>query len=83
MRRESTETPVMIPRQTLRIPVILKTRMVTRGPSPTPYESNKAVSWSYDSTIYVNGLKQECESSTSQEPTITNIAGTGGMTRSG
>ena len=79
---ESTEAPVMIPRQTLRIPVVPKTTMVVREPSPTPYESNKAVSWSYDSTAYINGLNQECEPSISQGPTITNIAGTGGMTHS-
>ena len=33
--------------------------------------------------FYVNGLKKEWEPSTIQEPTITNIAGTRGMTRSG
>ena len=57
--------------------------MVIRGPSPTPYESDKAIPWSYDSTVYVNGLKQECEPSSSQGPTISNIAGTRGMTHSG
>ena len=57
--------------------------MVTRGPSPTPYKNDKAVPWSYDSIVYVNGLKQECESSSSQGPVISNIVGTGGMTRSG
>ena len=79
---ESTEAPMMIPRQTLRIPIIPKTTVVIRGRSPTPYESNKAVPWSYDSIVYVNGLRKECELSTSQGPAITNIAGTGGITRS-
>ena len=37
----------------------------------------------YDIIVYVNVIKKECEPLTSQEPTITNIAGTGGMTRSG
>ena len=73
----------MIPRQTLRIPVVPKTMMVIRGPSSTPYESEKAIPWSYDSTVYVNGLKQECEPSSSQGLAISNIAGIGGMTRSG
>ena len=41
------------------------------------------VLWNYATTVYVNGLKQECEPSTSQGPAITNIAGTGGITCSG
>ena len=80
---ESTEAPLIIPCWTLRIPVILKTKMVIRGPSPTLYKSNKVVPWGYDSTVYVNGLKQECEPSTSQGHVVTNIAGTGGMTCTG
>ena len=66
----------MTPKQTLRIPVVPKTTIVIRGPSPTRYECNKAVPWSYDSTVYLNGLKQECEPLTSQGPAITNIEGT-------
>ena len=80
---ESIETPVITPRQASRIPVVPKTMKVIRGPSTTPYKSDKELPWSYDSTVYVNGLKQECESSTSQEPVISNIAGTKGMTHSG
>ena len=72
-----------MPRQTLRIPVVPKTTMVIRGPSPTPYKSDKEVPWSYESTVYVNGLKQECESLTSQGLAISNIGGTGGINRSG
>ena len=41
--RDSTETLVMIPRQTLRIPVVPKTMMVIRGASHTPYKIEKAV----------------------------------------
>ena len=57
--------------------------MVIKGPSHIPYENNKAITWSYDSAVYINGIKQESGSSPSQGPVISNIAGTGGMTRSG
>ena len=65
------------------IPLVPKATMVIKRPSHTPYESDKAVPWGYDSTVYVNGLKQEFELSSRQGPAISNIAGTGGMTRSG
>ena len=65
---ESIETSAITTRQTLGIPVVQKTIMVIRGPSPTPYESNKAVPWSYDSTVYVNSIKQECEVRLLEEP---------------
>ena len=78
--RDSTEKPV---KQTLKILVASKATMVIKGPSPIPYKSDKEVPWSYDSTVYVNGSKQECEPSSGREPAISNIAGTGGITRSG
>ena len=54
-----------------------------KGPSLIPYENNKAVPLSYDSVVYINRVKQEGGPSPSQGPAISNIAGTGGMTRSG
>ena len=54
---ESTETTRMAPKKTLLIPNITKATMVIKGPSPIPCESNKAVPWSYDSTVYINGMK--------------------------
>ena len=57
--------------------------MVIKGTSPISYESNKAVPWSYDSAVYINGVKQESEPSPSQGLGISNIAGTRGMNRSG
>ena len=57
--------------------------MIIKGPSPIPYESNKAVPWSYDSVVYINRVKQEDGPSSSQGPTISNIAGIGGITWSG
>ena len=69
-------------KQTLRIPIIPKTTMIIKGPSPTPYKTDKAVPWSYDSTVYINRVKQESEPSASQGLAISNITETGGMTRS-
>ena len=57
--------------------------MVTGSPYPTLYESDKAVPLGYDTTVYINGQKQECKPSTCQGPAVTNIAGTEGLTRSG
>ena len=80
---ESAETPGITTKKTLQIPAVPKETMVIKGPSLTPYENNKAVPWSYDSAVYINGLKQENEPLSSQGPAISNIAGTWGMTRSG
>ena len=80
---ESAETPGATPKKTLQISAVSKATMIIKGPSPTPYESDKAVPSSYDSAVYVNGLKQENEPSSSQGPIISNIAGTRGMICSG
>lgn len=47
-----------------------------------PYNNTKAVSWVYDSTVYIHGQKLQEKMMTSNEPII-NIAGTIGVTRSG
>ena len=78
---DSTETHTI--KQTLKIPVSSKTTMVIKGPSHIPYKSDKAVPRSYDPAVYINGSKQECEPSSSQEPAISNLAGMRGITRSG
>ncbi|XP_058763854.1 uncharacterized protein LOC131637289 [Vicia villosa] len=78
----STKKPLVIPytdsnaaKAPLTIPTPSKSTLVIEEPYPTPYESDKTVPWSYDTTVYINGQKQE--------PAIINIAGTGGITRSG
>ena len=50
---ESTETPGMAPRKALQISAVPKATMIIKGPSPIPYESKKAVLWSYDSDVYI------------------------------
>jgi len=50
-------------------------------PKPFPYKDNKAVPWRYNAEIYTNNPE---ENHASQEiSNIANIAGVGGMTRSG
>ena len=78
---DSTYTPIT--KQTLRIPVEPKATMVIKRPYPIPYKNDKAVPWSYDPAVYVNGSKQEYKPSSSQEPAISNIEGTEGITRNG
>lgn len=51
--------------------------IVFHVPAPFPFESTKYVPWNYDSTSYVG------DKPIVLEPVITNIAGIGGMTRSG
>ena len=62
---ESERTLGVAQKKTFQISTVLKATMVIKGPSPIPYESNKVVPWSYDSAMYINGLKQEEESSSS------------------
>lgn len=78
----STKKPFVIPyadldktKAPLTVQKLSKSMLVIKGPSPTPYESEKKLPWSYDATIYMNGQKQE--------HAITNIVGTWGITRSG
>ena len=48
---ESAKTPGMAPNKVLQISTVPKAMMIIKGPSPIPYESNKAVPWSYDSVV--------------------------------
>lgn len=47
-----------------------------------PFDSMKAVSWDYDSAVYINGKKVENESLESKEENV-NITRISGVTRSG
>ncbi|XP_027343037.1 uncharacterized protein LOC113855605 [Abrus precatorius] len=51
-----------------------------RVPMPFPYKDNKMVPWKYDVKTYTNNHE---ESQYSHAVDVTNIAGVGGMTRSG
>ena len=56
-------------------------RLVVKVPAPFHYTSDKAVPWNYTSQVVV----QEPQAATEQklETSVNDIAGTGGMTRSG
>ncbi|XP_050899608.1 uncharacterized protein LOC127106344 [Lathyrus oleraceus] len=49
-----------------------------RVPTPFPYQNTKAVPWNYKTTMYLGGKKIRIP-----DTKIVNIAGAGGMTRSG
>lgn len=51
-------------------------------PTPFSFENTKAVSWIYDSTVYIDGHKVQEELVASNEPMV-NITGIGGVTISG
>src|SRR3954469_11344148 len=56
------------------------------SPTPFPYSSDKAVPWSYDTNVYVHGVKQDTlteEAMNFTTPTVDNIVGTSKITRSG
>ena len=71
---ELAEVTRRAPKKTLLIPTTPKATMVIKGLSPIPYENDKAVPWSYNSVVYINGVKQESGPSATQGPTISNIA---------
>ena len=55
-------------------------------PGPVPYVSEKSIPWNYGRDIYYHGIKQieiTEESSDDEEASISNIAGTSKITRSG
>ncbi|MCI32158.1 gag-protease polyprotein, partial [Trifolium medium] len=66
------------PRRGLQIPAKQMDPIVFHVPAPFPFESTKRIPWNYQSTAYVGD-----QPLTSVEPNVTNIAGIGGMTRSG
>jgi hypothetical protein len=73
-------TPFEIPYQRveIQIPVGKIDPMIFRAPAPFYFKSTKEVPWNYLPTVSVGE-----EPITGIEPTIDNIAGIGGMTRSG
>ncbi|XP_022764231.1 uncharacterized protein LOC111309436 [Durio zibethinus] len=58
-----------------------RTSMTIHVPSPFPYQSNKAVSWRYDYDVAIRG--PNITSNNLSIENTANIAGVGGMTRSG
>ena len=52
-------------------------------PTPFPYKDNKAVPWQYNAGVCVDGNTSKSSPIMIQENSVTNIAGIGGMTRSG
>src|SRR3954464_6930434 len=60
--------------------------VIITSPTPFPYSSDKAVPWSYDTNVYVHGVKQDTltkEAMNFTTPTVHNIVGTSKITRSG
>ncbi|XP_027368345.1 uncharacterized protein LOC113874309 [Abrus precatorius] len=61
------------------------TRPITiQVPASFPYKDNKAVPWKYDVRVYVDNFKEnQTQGVNSNTLVVLNIAGVGGMTRSG
>src|SRR4051812_20077758 len=60
--------------------------VIITSPTPFPYSSDKAVPWSYDTNVYVHGVKQDTlteEAMNFTTPSVDNIVGTSKITRSG
>ena len=76
-------SPIIISAPTKLVPLAIT------KPGPLPYESEKVVPWHYGLDVYYHGVKQEDVSSSAKKDDVSdianteNIAGSGGMTRSG
>ncbi|XP_050875207.1 uncharacterized protein LOC127078828 [Lathyrus oleraceus] len=75
LRAEEVKTPI---KKKVEAPPKRTQPIHFRVPTLFPYQDTKAVPWNYETTMYLGG-KEICIPDTE----IVNIAGTGGMTRSG